>query len=108
MFKETEGKNGIIMLYSDGSQNQLEVRGTFDESNAKALVRIESEGTNVELGITENVKIGDEITVEDFGESNSVKINDMSEEEIGELVQTIYTNIEKVLPEKMQMLGINL
>ncbi len=108
MFKEADGKNGITMLYSDDSQNQLEVKGTFDESDAKALVRIESEGTNVEIGITENVKSGDDITVEDFSESNSVKINDMSEEEIGKLVQTIYTNIEKVLPEKMQMLGINL
>lgn len=79
----------------------------YTDKNISASMKVTAEETTVELNMTAKLKTTQNVAVESFTKENSVKLNDMTTQEINTLVQTVYTNVMKVLPQKMQLLGIN-
>lgn len=69
-------------------------------------IKAETNGTIIEANVKQNVKFVEKPTIDEFTTENSVKLNDMTTTEMQQLVQTIYANVMKSLPEKMQLLGI--
>ncbi len=78
------------------------------DKNISASIELKADETTIELNMTAELKTAQNVTVESFTKENSVKLNDMTTQEMNTLVQTIYTNVMKVLPQKMQLLGINM
>ena len=79
----------------------------LEDATANMVMRVDANGEVVEITVNQKMEETNDITVEDFTTENSVKVNDMSTQEINALIQTLYTNTMEVLPEKMQLLGIN-
>lgn len=79
-----------------------------DRKTTNGVVEVKSNDTTIALSFKDEVKATENVTVDNFTTENSVKLNDMTQTEIQTLVQTIATNIQKVLPQKAQLLGINL
>lgn len=105
---ESEEKTGLVLTASENDNIVMEFVIAEQGNNTEATMKITSDGTTAEINIKNELKSTENITVEDFTAENSVKLNDMTQDEISTLVQTIYTNVTKVLPEKAQLLGINL
>ena len=101
-----EEDTNIIVSCSD-EDGTIDMVMSYSDTKAEVVVMVESDGTIIEVNVKEEVKSRENVTVEDFNSDNSVKLNDMTEEEITELLQTIYNNVLNVLPQKMQLLGIN-
>jgi len=79
-----------------------------DQKTTNGSLEVKAEGTTMTLNFKDEVKATENVTVDNFTTENSVKLNDMTQSEIQTLVQTIAMNVQKVLPEKAQLLGINL
>lgn len=105
---ESEEKTGLVLTASENDNIVMEFVIVAQGNNTEATMKVTSDGTTAEINIKNELKSTENITVEDFTVENSVKLNDMTQDEISTLVQTIYTNVTKVLPEKAQLLGINL
>lgn len=105
---ESEEKTGLVLTASENDNIVMEFVIAEQGNNTEATMKITSDGTTAEINIKNELKSTENITVEDFTAENSLKLNDMTQDEISTLVQTIYTNVTKVLPEKAQLLGINL
>lgn len=97
-----------VILNAMSDDTKMEFAVSTEGKNTTAKMDIESEGTKVELNIKDELKATDNVMVENFSTENAVKLNDMSQAEINALVQTIAANVQKVLPQKAQLLGINL
>lgn len=98
-------KTMIVKLTAEDTQIEFSIIG--EDKKAELSITIESEGTTVNVALTEEVKATDNVVVEDFTTENSVKLNDMTQQEMNVLAQTIYTNVMKALPQKMELLGIS-
>ena len=105
---ESKEKTGLVLTASKNDNMVIEFVIAAQGNNTETTMKVTSEGTTVEINIKDELKSTENIVVEDFTTENSVKLNDMTQAEINTLVQTIYTNVTKVLPEKAQLLGINL
>ena len=105
MFK-TDSDSNMILNLSD-EYDTIEMLMSYNDKKADVTMKVESDGTTVEVTTKQEVKSTENITVEEFTSDNSVKLNDMTEAEMGQLVQTIYANVMNVLPQKMQLLGID-
>lgn len=101
-----ESNNNIIMKMSD-EDTVMDITMSYNDTKADTIMNMESEGTKITVSMKEEIKATENISVENFNSNNSVKLNDMTEAEIGQLVQTIYYNVINALPQKMQLLGIN-
>lgn len=87
----------------------IEINTLINNKTAtEVTMKIATDETTIELNAKDEVKSTENITVDSFTADNSVKLNDMTQTEMQTLVQTIATNVQKVLPEKAQLLGINL
>ena len=107
MIKENDKENVIVKC--ENEEVNIDVMMSYqEEGTTQAMVTIESEGTAITISTKQEEKESKNVTVEDLTQDNSVKLNDMTENEITQLVQTIYTNVLQVLPQKMQLLGISL
>lgn len=104
MLKLDNDKKMVIACSYEDSIINMEM--LYNDTKAEVTTKIESDGTTVQVSAKQDVKATENVTVEDFTNDNSVKLNDMTEAELENLVQTIYTNVIKALPEKMQLLGI--
>lgn len=105
--EEGKEKTGVVLVASVDDVNMEFVIST-ENKNTTANINMESKGTKVELNIKDELKETNNVTIEDFSKENAVKLNDMSQVEINTLIQTIAINVQKVLPQKVQLLGINL
>lgn len=105
---ESEEKTGLVLTASENDNIVMEFVIVAQGNNTEATMKVTSDGTTAEINMKNELKSTENVTVEDFTVENSVKLNDMTQDEISTLVQTIYTNVTKVLPEKAQLLGINL
>lgn len=103
---KNESNKGVIINYSN-EDTTIEIMMPYNDKEVNALMTVESNGTKIQVTVRQEIKATENVTIEDFNSNNSVKLNDMSQAEMGQLVQTIYTNVMKVLPEKMELLGIN-
>ena len=108
MASENEEKTGLVLTASENDNMVMEFIIAAQGTNTEATMKVTSNGKTAEINIKDEAKATENVTVEDFTTENSVKLNDMTQAEISTLVQTIYTNVTKVLPEKAQLLGINL
>ncbi len=130
IYKDANSKNIVSNITSDGTVIEISAKEAKEETNFEMSINaegdkiaftldnkgnkvdstfeIESDDVSVSLNVSEEVKDTQNVVVEDFTTENSVKLNDMSQEELQTLVQTIYTNVMQVLPQKAQLLGINL
>lgn len=79
-----------------------------NKKSSTVTMKVSSEGTTVEINAKNELKSTENVEVENFTAENSVKLNDMTQAEMQTLVQTIVANVQKVLPQKAQLLGINL
>lgn len=105
---ENDEKEEVSMLMSNDDAT-IEVNAAVDNKKSTQMaMKISSDGTTIELNIKDEVKAIENVTVDSFTTENSVKLNDMTQAEMQILVQTIATNVQKILPEKAQLLGINL
>lgn len=105
---ENDKQEEMNMLFSAEDANVEMNVELNDKKSSNIVMKILSDGTNIELNVKDEVKSTENITVEEFTAENSVKLNDMTQNEITTLIQTIATNVQKVLPEKAQLLGINM
>ena len=106
MIKSNNDKKMLFSFIYDGMTSDTEI--IFNDTKADAKIRMNvDDDTTIELNIKQEIQPTDNITVEEFTANNSVKLNDMTADEISLLVQTIYNNVVRVLPEKMQLLGIS-
>lgn len=96
-----------VTISADDANIELNMT-VANKKSSTITMKVSSDGTTVEINIKDEVKSTENVTVDDFTTENSVKLNDMTQTEISTLVQTIYTNITNVLPQKAQLLGINL
>ena len=79
----------------------------LEENIVNMAMRIDANGEITEITVNQKMEENKDIVIDDFTNDNSVKVNDMSTQEINALLQTLYTNTMKVLPDKLQLLGIN-
>ena len=104
----TESKDKAKVLSTVSSEDLLmEMNLAVDNTKVDCTVKLDSEGTVMEVISNQEIKNTGNVEIEEFDANNSVKLNDMTSQDIETLVQTIYTNVMKVLPQKMQLLGIN-
>ena len=105
MFKTGNDKNMVISCSDEDATVDMVM--SYNDTKADVTMKADSEGTTMEFTVKQEIKATENVTVEDFNSDNSVKLNDMSQEEMTQLVQTIYTNVMQALPQKMQLLGID-
>lgn len=100
-------KNQVIDFVVVDEEDTAEIKMNFNTENKVDTYTINSNGEKIEIIVTKDVQKSDDIKIEDFTADNSVKLNDMSSQELTSLIQTISNNVMKVLPQKMQLLGIS-
>lgn len=105
---ENEEKTEANILIS-ADETSMEMNMSVNNDNvSEATMKIASDGTTMEINVKDELKSTENVTVDAFTSENSVKLNDMTQNEFVTLVQTIYTNVMSALPQKAQLLGINL
>lgn len=107
MIKADKEERIVMSIKSDEDNFKIEAK-QYDETKVDVIVSSDIEGTKVECLVKQEVKATKDVAIEDFTADNSVKLNDMTSEEMGQLIQTIYNNALAMLPQKMQLLGINI
>lgn len=105
MIKDQDTNNIVVSCLDEEADIDLVI--SYNDTKADVTMMVDSDGTIIEVNVKQKIKAKENVTVEDFNSNNSVKLNDMTEAEIGQLVQTIYYNVINALPQKMQLLGIN-
>lgn len=104
MSKQNQARVAEVTINEEG--DTVKATTTYEGNNVNTVISADMDEEVLEINIKQSIIEDKGIQIEDFTKENSVKLNDMSAEEINSLVQTIYTNVMKVLPEKMQLLGI--
>lgn len=104
---KTDNENKMIMSFESEDGN-CDVTMLYGENKAEITMKVSADQNVVELNVKEEVREAENIIVEDFTDQNSVKLNDMTQNEINSLIQTVYNNIIYALPQKMELLGIEL
>lgn len=107
MIKADKEEKLVVNIDSDEAKINYEIK-EYDDNKLDCTIGMNAEGTKIEVFVKQETKATKDITIEEFTSENSAKINDMTSEEIGQLIQTIYNNALTVLPQKMQLLGINI
>ena len=107
MIEESATKAKIISSISS-EDTLMEIEVSVDNTKTDCILKIESEGTSIEVNSKQEIKDSQNVVIETFDTTNSVKINDMTQNDIGLLIQEIYTNAMLILPQKMQLLGIDM
>lgn len=102
--KNTQGINMI----AKSKDTEIVLTTKAENKKTDTVIEVNTDGTKMVLTVKDEVKSTENTTVEEFTTENSVKLNDMTQNEIVTLVQTIATNVQKVLPQKAQLLGINM
>ncbi len=98
----------VVQVKLKAEDTEINSTVKTDKKTTDGFVEVKSDGTTVALNFKNEVKATENVTVDNFTTENSVKLNDMTQTEMQTLVQTIAVNVQKVLPQKAQLLGINL
>ena len=102
--KATDEKQiNVLIDGGDGTSIMYDVKGNQQEQNIQMVITANQDKVECEM----QNKVSKNTSVEDLTTENSVKLNDMTVEEIQQLIQTIYSNVMQMLPQKAQALGIS-
>lgn len=107
LLKTEEVEEIAINASSEEEKINIKVSGNKD-NKIDTLIELELSGTTIAINVNQEVKNTQEVTVDAFTEENSVKLNDMEQKDIEKLSETITTNLMKILPQKAQLLGIDI
>lgn len=102
-----QDKDKVVDMMMIAEEDIIEMKVNFSDTNMITKLIINSDGEKMEMTMTENVQKSNDVKADDFTADNSVKLNDMTSQELNALVQTISNNVMKILPQKMQLLGIS-
>lgn len=88
----------------------LETSGEIgkDTVNTTGYINIYISGIELKLNINENTTYTDNVTIDDLTANNGELLNEMSNTKMNSLFKEISDNFQKVLPEKANLLGIEL
>lgn len=104
----TENEEKVTCLFAAEDEKSIEFEmKLYDETKIDCLVKTSINDIDMEILVKQEVKATENVVIEDFTSDNAVKLNDMSSEEIGDLIQKIYNNALVAVPQKMQLLGVN-
>lgn len=78
-----------------------------ETNNKTSYISISSGDDSVKLNINEDITYTDDISIDDLNTSNGKCLNNMSVSEIETLLQEIVVNFQKVLPSKLELLGVD-
>lgn len=79
-----------------------------DTVTTTGYINIYIGGIELQLDINQNTTYTDNINIDDLTANNGDLINEMSTTKINTLIEDISTNFKKILPEKAELLGIEL
>lgn len=76
-------------------------------NNTTSYLSISSGEHSIKLNVKEDITYTDDISIDNLNSSNGVCLNDMSVSQIESLLEELATNQQKVLPSKLELLGID-
>ena len=72
-----------------------------------SVISITSGDTTIKVNLKEDITFSDDVSIDDLNTDNGKCLNDMSVSEMETLTKEIIVNFQKVLPIKLQLLGVN-
>ena len=106
---ETKTVVGTITIkekYSDdiSFDFEIETKGKIGKgkSQTNATISFDIEDTKIKLLMNQTVDFDEKVEIEELNENNSIKINDMQENEIQNLYDQVYTNIQQQITKKLE------
>lgn len=88
----------------------LEANGEIgkDTVTTAGYINIYMSGIELKLNINQNTTYTDNVNIDDLTANNGELLNEMSTTKMNTLIKDISNNLQKVLPEKAELLGIEL
>ena len=96
-----------IIMSNEEDNVTTSILVSYEDTKSEIVIKAQNKEDVIELNIKEEVKSTENISIEEFNSDNSVKLNDMTETEIQQLIGKIYLNALYSLPQKVQILGID-
>ena len=72
-----------------------------------SVISITSGDTTIKVNLKEDITFSDDVSIDDLNTDNGKCLNNMSVSEMEALIKEIIVNYQKVLPIKLQLLGVN-
>ena len=72
-----------------------------------SVISITSGDTTIKVNLKEDITFSDDVSIDDLNTNNGKCLNNMSVSEMEALIKEIIVNYQKVLPIKLQLLGVN-
>lgn len=108
-------KNKINFKINDSSNSVLELNidsnGQIGKGTIETVCNLkfkEEDDLEINLNLNNSTTYTDDINIDDLSSNNGELLNTISNTKMNDLYKEIYSNLQKVLPEKAKLLGIDL
>ena len=108
-------KNKINFKINDSSNSVLELNidsnGQIGKGTIETVCNLkfkEEDDLEINLNLNNSTTYTDDINIDDLSSNNGELLNTLSNTKMNDLYKEIYSNLQKVLPEKAKLLGIDL
>ena len=108
-------KNKINFKINDSSNSVLELNidsnGQIGKGTIETVCNLkfkEEDDLEINLNLNNSTTHTDDINIDDLSSNNGELLNTISNTKMNDLYKEIYSNLQKVLPEKAKLLGIDL
>ena len=108
-------KNKINFKINDSSNSVLELNidsnGQIGKGTIETVCNLkfkEEDNLEINLNLNNSTTYTDDINIDDLSSNNGELLNTISNTKMNDLYKEIYSNLQKVLPEKAKLLGIDL
>lgn len=108
-------KNKINFKINDSSNSVLELNidsnGQIGNGTIETVCNLkfkEEDDLEINLNLNNSTTYTDDINIDDLSSNNGELLNTISNTKMNDLYKEIYSNLQKVLPEKAKLLGIDL
>ncbi|HJJ13352.1 MAG TPA: hypothetical protein OIM42_00420 [Clostridiaceae bacterium] len=108
-------KNKINFKINDSSNSFLELNidsnGQIGKGTIETVCNLkfkEEDDLEINLNLNNSTTYTDDINIDDLSSNNGELLNTISNTKMNDLYKEIYSNLQKVLPEKAKLLGIDL
>ena len=108
-------KNKINFKINDSSNSVLELNidsnGQIGKGTIETVCNLkfkEEDDLEINLNLINSTTYTDDINIDDLSSNNGELLNTISNTKMNDLYKEIYSNLQKVLPEKAKLLGIDL
>lgn len=108
-------KNKINFKINDSSNSVLELNidsnGQIGKGTIETVCNLkfkEEDDLEINLNLNNSTTYTDDINIDDLSSNNGELLNIISNTKMNDLYKEIYSNLQKVLPEKAKLLGIDL